>query len=628
MSRPPLPANTADRAVIDDLVAAGNVGEALVAARVYWAGGAVGSAARYIQSLLPKLWPAEHILTHKVAVLRSFTVEPVIPLLQATASLDGCRIETWVGQFNTYAQEILAEDSGLYAFDPHTVIVAVQSRDISPALWRDFADLTPQAVQDEIQTVSGVLIGLLEGLRKRCSANIVFHGLETPTYPAAGLYDFQRPGGQVEAFGEINRRILAWAAPVNAVYWLDYDGLQSRHGRLRWHDAKKWASTRLPFSVDALGPMAAEWWRVLTPLALPQSKVLVVDLDNTLWGGVLGEDGLHGIKVGDEYPGAFFWALQRVILDLARRGIVLAVSSKNNEPEAMQALAEHPGMLLRPEHFSAFRINWRPKAESIAEIAAELNIGVDAIAFLDDNPAERDAVRSMLPRVRVIELPADPAQYANVLRNFSGFERLSLSSEDLERSGYYRQEQDRRAVSASAGSMEEFLHNLSIKIHMAPVDAATLTRAAQLTQKTNQLNMTTRRYTEAEMSELLGQPGNHGYTLAAQDRFGHNGIVGVAILRISDNVAEIDTFLLSCRVIGRGIESAFLAQLAQAASALGCEALTGWFLPTAKNVPAAKIYADNGFTNGENRDKDSLWRLEFAESAVNVPDWIAVVEKS
>jgi FkbH-like protein len=617
------------RATINELIAAGCRGEALAAAREHWAEGAASSSSRYIQSLLTQLWPQDQIVTHKVAFLRSYTIEPLLPLLEATAALDGCRIEAWVGQFNAYAQEILDDGSGLYAFRPDTIILAVQSRDICPALWRDFADLGAEAVGELIQSVSAHITNLLSTLRKRCVASIVVHGLEAPVHPANGLYDSQQSAGQVAAFDEINRLVRGWIASTNAVYWLDYERLQSLHGRLRWHDEKKWAAIRLPLAVDSLAPMAATWWRILTPIACRQAKVLVVDLDNTLWGGILGEDGLDGILVGDELPGMHFLALQRVILDLAKRGVILAIRSKNNESEALQALASHPGMLLRPESFSAMRINWCPKSEGIAEIAAELNVGIDAIAFLDDNPVERDAVRRMLPNVRVIDLPDDPALYASTLRKFTGFERLALSGEDVQRSRYYLDERHRRESEANIGSLEDFLQSLRIEVQAAPVNKATLARAAQLTQKTNQLNVTTKRYTEAELESLMAEPGYSAYTLTARDRFGDNGIVGVAILNLAKKEAEIDTFLLSCRVIGRGIESAFLALLAEASVASGCVSMAGWFLPTAKNVPASTLYSDNGFLCVSQGPGDaSRWVTDLTIGPVVVPGWIFAAQLS
>jgi FkbH-like protein len=611
------------RREINNLVAEGRNAEAQAAARKYWAEAASSSTSRFVQSLMMRVWSEKQILVHKLAFLRSFTVEPLLPFLEANAALEGCRIESWIGQFNTYAQEILDSQSGLYAFAPDTVLLAVQSRDICPALWCDFVDLSPDAVTEQVESVSDSLIGLLKVLRSRSAANIVVHGLEAPVIPAAGLYDSQQLHGQVAAFDEINRRVRAWAASERAAYWFDYERLQALHGRLRWHDEKKWVAVRLPFSVGALAPMAEAWWRILTPLATRLAKVLVVDLDNTLWGGVLGEDGLEGIAVGDEAPGAYFRALQRAIMDIARRGVVLAISSKNNEPEALEALAKHPGMLLRPEHFSAMRINWRPKADNIAEIAAELNVGIDSIAFLDDNPVEREAVRRMLPQVSVIELPPDPMQYAAALRRFAGFERLNLSQEDLQRTRYYFDEQQRRAAETATGSLEDFLYSLKINVTFAPIDRNTLARAAQLTQKTNQLNVSTRRYTAADLSTLMAKSGWAAYTLEACDRFGDNGIVGVAIMHVSGDEAEIDSFLLSCRVIGRGIEAALLALLAQAANIRGCRSMQGWFLPTAKNAPASMLFAENGFRCIEHGSNDSTrWKVDLGVANLEVPAWI------
>jgi FkbH-like protein len=285
---------------------------------------------------------------------------------------------------------------------------------------------------------------------------------------------------------------------------------------------------------------------------------------------------------------------------------------------------EHPEMLLRREHFAAMRVNWEPKAANLAALAEELGLGLDSFVFLDDSPVERAAVRRALPEVIVPELGTDPSTYAAVLRAIPALERLSASAEDAERTRYYVEDRQRRELQTGAESVEDFLASLDVKVEIAPIGAMSLARAAQLTQKTNQLNLTTRRYTESQLKARLESPGWAGYVLRSSDRFGDNGIVGVALTEAKDGALEIDTLLLSCRVIGRQIETAFVAVLAQAARAEGLTRLQGWFIPTAKNAPAQRIYELAGLACVERDGSSELWALDLATGDVATPSWTAV----
>ncbi len=627
VNAPPTASKTAPRPAREEIeacLAEGHRAGALAAARAYWQAEPSASAARYVTGLLDRLWPTARISTHRIAFLRSFTVEPMVPMLQAEAALDGCRIEPWIGDFNAYGQDILNPASALYASKSDTILFAVQLRDISPDLWARFADLPESEVETEADRAAETVIDLLTALRQRTSAHILVHGFERPLERALGILDARRKMGQGDAIARLNARIRAFAAGERAVTWLDYDELQSRFGRAAWFDDRKWLTARLPLSVDAMPQLAAAWWRHMAPLARPQAKVLVLDLDNTLWGGTVGEDGVAGLKLGPDYPGAYFQSLQRAALDLARRGVLLAVASKNNEADAMEVIAKHPSMLIRPEHLATHRINWQPKPQNIIDMAKELNLGLDSFVFLDDNPAEREAVRRGCPDVTVVELPKDPARYAECLRRVAAFERHAVLDEDRDRTRLYQEERERRDLMSGAGSLEEYLHALKVAVDIKPMTAATLARAAQLTQKTNQLNMTTRRYSEAQLEQLAREPGVGVYVLDASDRFGDNGLVGVAITRLAGAVTDIDTFLLSCRVIGRGVETAFLAYLAEAARAEGAVLLSGWFLKTAKNAPAADIYKNAGFHAAETTPAGQLWTFDLSTRSLAAPPWIAM----
>lgn len=621
----PLSAATADpRAKIETALGRGDLVSARASAKAYWSGNTNASVARFLTGNLERLWPPARIVEHRLAVLRSFTVEPVVPLLQAEAALAGCRIAPWIGEFNAYGQEILDPNSGLYAHQPDTVIVAVQTRDVAPRLWSGFATLPDEAVRSEVETAVESLAGLVERLRERTSARILVHTLEPPLQPDQGLLDHSRPMGQVDAIAAINRGLRDRLSQQPSVHLLDYAELQARHGRTRFVSEKKWATAKLPLTVEALAWLAQEWWRYLSLFVLPQAKILALDLDNTLWGGTVGEDGLAGLKLSDEYPGVFFKNLQRAVLDAAQRGILIALVSKNNSADALQVIDEHPDMLIRRHHIAAMRIDWEPKASNLAAIARELNLGLESFVFVDDNPVEREAVRRSLPEVTVLELGEDPSTYAPLLRALPALERLDASAEDGERTRYYAEERERRDLMSQTESLEGFLASLDIRVEVAPIDEMSLARAAQLTMKTNQLNTTTRRYSEAQLRDRLATPDWAGYVLRAADRFGDNGIVGVALVETVGEVHQVDTFLLSCRVIGRQIETAFLSVLADEAARGGSRLMQGWFLPTAKNMPARAIYEQAGFTHHETTEAGELWGLDLSAASLAAPVWIAV----
>lgn len=536
------------------------------------------------------------------AVVRSFTVEPLIPIVKAGAYVAGVALDVHVGEFNAWAQEMIDPESALYRFQPDIVVLAVQSRDLT------------------FDSAQARLADCIAAFRRNSNAALIVHTLEQPIVPAAGLLDAQDPEGEAEAVRRINRGLIEAAKQYRGVYLLDYDALVARHGRDRWGDERKWLTARLPIASANLPHLAAEWLRFLHPLTGKAAKCVAVDLDNTLWGGVIGEDGMNGIKLGPEYPGAAFQQVQRALLDLKKRGILLAVCSKNNPADAMEALSGHGGMILQPRDFAALRINWNPKAQSLREIAAELNIGLDSVAFLDDNPVERQHVREQAPEAIVIDLPQDSMAFARVIRECPWFERLSLSQEDRQRGEYYAVQRERAELERSVSSKEDFYRSLEQVCEISTVNAGTLARVAQLTQKTNQFNLTTKRYAEQEIAAMGNGSGWRVWSLNVKDRYADNGLVGVAISKLEDGVCEIDTFLMSCRVIGRTVETALLAKVAADARDRGARVLRGRFMPTRKNAPAADFYKDHGFVESE----EGLWSFELGENTIEVPAWIRI----
>lgn len=607
---------------IDAAFAAGESAKAISLLRQYFLGNPAMQTARQVHERIDRNLAALGLKPCRAFFLRSFTVEPAFPLLRAWARLHGLDLSVDVGEFNAYPQELLDPSSALYAAKPDVVFLAVQTRDLLPELATQGANLSGEALARAVEAALANLRNWLGLFRSRSNASVVILDLALPTWPSTGLLDAQAADGHTQQLQSLNRELRRLAASQVGVYVLPFEALVSRIGRDQFYDERKWLVARMPIAAPALWPFARECVRLLLPITGKVCKALVVDLDNTLWGGVVGEDGPTGIKLDAEYPGAAFQALQRAVLDLYERGILIAIASKNNPADAMEVIERHPGMLLRPKHFSAMQIAWHEKAESLKRIAAELNIGIDSLAFIDDNPVEREHVRLQAPEVYVIDLPEDPMGYAATLRQAPVFERLVLTQEDRERGNLYAQDRARAALDQSSGSVEEFLQSLEMIVAIAEPTPHTVARISQLTQKTNQFNLTTRRYDQPQVADMAAQPGTRVYSCNVVDKFGDNGLVGVVILRCEAAAWEIDTFLLSCRVIGRTVETALLSYIAAQARKAGAQRLKGWFIPTKKNAPAKDFYSSHGFAVTAEDGASQLWELDLGTHPVACPTWI------
>jgi FkbH-like protein len=610
------------RQSIEQYLASGNARAARALLLEYWQREKGPAAAAFVISSCEALRTELHFVPYRLAVLRSFTLEPLIPLLRAAGLLAGFDLTVHVGDFNSYAQEALDSQSTLYQFEADAVILAVQTRDIAPDLWERYSDLTEEECKTAAHRVRQDFADVIHGFRAHSKAHLIIHDLELPAIPSQGILDSQALDGQSAVIHRLNQELRELARAHPGVYVLDYNSLVARHGRISWHDERKWLTVRMPIASAHLIRLTEEWLRFLHPLSGKVAKALVVDLDNTLWGGIIGEDGMDGIKIGSDHPGAAYRDLQRAMLDLYRRGILLAICSKNNVDDAMEVLDKHPGMILRRQHFAAMRINWQDKVQNLREIAMELNIGIDALTFLDDNPVEREQIRAALPEIAVLDVPADPGQYAAVLRRCPLFDRLVLSDEDKQRGIYYAAQRERIQLETACTSKEDFLRSLQQEVEIAPVRSSTLARVAQLTQKTNQFNVTTRRYKEQEIAEMASSPNRTVVSVRVRDRYGDNGLVGVAITTDEGETREIDTFLLSCRVIGRTVETAILSYLAQQARERGLTRMQGWFLPTKKNAPARDFYSQHGFSQQTSEPQGVLWTLDLNSCLPSCPDWI------
>jgi FkbH-like protein len=430
--------------------------------------------------------------------------------------------------------------------------------------------------------------------------------------PFFGSLDLMQEQSAFAMVDALNRRIADWGR-AGDVTVVDVARAAAWVGLETWDDPGRWHHAKMPFAPH-LAPLYGDLVaRVLGALSGRARKCLVLDLDNTLWGGVVGDDGIEGIVLGQgDAGGEAFLEIQRLARRLRERGVILAVCSKNEADVALAPFREHPEMALREEDIALFQANWTDKAANLRRIAETLDIGLDALVFLDDNPAEREQVRRELPMVAVPELPDDPALYPRALMAGGWFEAVSFVEEDARRADDYRAQAQRREL-ASTSDVAGYLASLDMVMSVRPFDALGRARIAQLVARSNQFNLTTRRYAEAQIAAFEADPQAFTLQVRLADRFGDSGMISVVIFRREGADWVADTWLMSCRVLGRRVEEAVLAEAAAAARAAGAERLVGRYVPTPKNRLVERHYEKLGFAKlGETETGETTWALDLA----------------
>jgi FkbH-like protein len=425
-------------------------------------------------------------------------------------------------------------------------------------------------------------------------------------------------GGDVDLVRQVNAALRAHL-PQGA-YFLDLEQVAGEMGRETFYNPRRYYWTKQPFSEAGTVRLTQHLWAGIRALTTGPKKVLVLDLDNTLWGGVVGETGPLGISLGESPDGEAYRAFQEHVKGLGQRGVVLAVASKNNPEDGREPFVQNPNMVLRLDDFAALEIGWDPKAVMIERIAETLNLGLDSFVFFDDNPAERENVRQAHPAVAVVEAPEDPAEYVRALQAGLWFEAAALTEADRERAGQYAAERSRREHQQSFASTEDYLRSLNMQAEVRVIDEADMQRVVQLLAKTNQFNLTTRRHSHDELRGLMARPRSLPLTLRVSDKFGDHGLVAVLLAMPVDgpesDAARIDTWLMSCRVIGRTVEHFFLGDLLDRAAASGYRRLIGEFIPTKKNTPVQGLYEGMGFRLlPDVGDGVSRWELDLRAAA-------------
>jgi FkbH-like protein len=551
---------------------------------------------------------------YRLGLISNSTTDFILPALVATAARHGIALECVAGNYDQAVQESLTPESIINRFRPDAVLIALDWRGVplhyAPG-HADGAHSAAKAVSDYLQLIR-------DGIQRHSEALCIFQNLAAPPERLFGSLDRALPGAPRDVIDRVNRSIADSACVPGGVL-LDVAGLAETVGLSNWHSPSEWNLAKLPFAQSYLPLYADHVCRLIAALCGKSRRCLVLDLDNTLWGGVIGDDGLKGIRVAQGDPvGEAHLDLQRYALSLRERGVVLSVCSKNEDDTARMPFRCHPDMLLREEHFAVFQANWSDKATNIQAIADELALGLESLVFVDDNPFERALVRKNLPQVAVPELPEDASLYARTLSAAGYFEAAAFSEEDLKRAGYYDGNARRAALQEQVGDLNEYLASLKMEIVFQPFDEAGRARIAQLINKSNQFNLTTRRYSEPEVARIEKDQTCFAMQVRLLDSFGDNGMISVVVCRSrSAEEWEIDTWLMSCRVLGRCVEKMVLRELLQAASRRNVTRLIGIYRPTGRNKMVERHYPNLGFALFEQcPDGTAVWQLDVASARV------------
>jgi FkbH-like protein len=534
----------------------------------------------------------------RLALLGSCTLTHLIAGIRLGALRRGIWVDVYEGPYGMYRQELQDPSSGLHAFKPDVLLLSLDAHHL--------VGTEGASVEHALSDISDCW-----KLAKQTLGCTIIQQTILPVFrPILGNNEHRYLQSPLTMVTKLNER-LRTLADEQGTHVLAVDTVAARDGITEWHDEALWHRSKQEIHPRVLHVYGDEVGRLLAAIRGRSYKCLVLDLDNTLWGGVIGDDGLAGIAIGQGSAGGeAHLAFQRYALELSRRGILLAVCSKNDEANALEVFDRHPEMLLRRQHISCFVANWEDKASNLRQIARRLNIGTDSLVFADDNPFERNLVRQELPEVAVPELPEDPAGFAACIAAAGYFEGLSITNEDQERVNQYRANAEREQLRESTTDMAGYLQSLRMELHCGPFDPIGLQRIVQLINKTNQFNLLTRRYTDAEVQAVMADPAALHLQFRLQDRFGDNGVIAIVIGKLdAERKLVIDTWLMSCRVLGRQVEAATLNVVAKRAGAMGATALLGSFRPTPKNEMVRDHYLKLGFDQLEQQGGETRWVL-------------------
>ncbi len=549
-----------------------------------------------------------------IAVLGNSTTDFTGIALANECIMYGIKASVYNAPYQQYNQQIMDPASGFYASDPGLAILQLDGRILYPEWFKfsTFANSNSTELENRVQKVADVLVSLIQTIHRHSNTKIIVNNFKVPYHAPNGILDNRSGMGLKRMINLLNIKLEDFTSATDYAYVFDFSGFCSHIGHIQAEDYKMAYLVKSQLSYPATKLLAREYMRYILPLMSRSRKCLVLDLDNTLWGGIAGEDGISGIRLDLSGPGRCYYDFQEEILNLYDKGILLALNSKNNQEDALDIIEKHPHMLLRKHFFSCLKVNWQDKATNMKEIANELNIGLDSLVFFDDNPVERDYIKKAFPEVLVIDVPDEPGRYCDALKRMPEFEKLDVTDEDRKRNEMVGQNCKRIQCQKSFRSLEEYLASLETEITVIKADDFNIPRISQLTLKTNQFNMTTKRYQVSDIKRMLEAGDYIINCCSVSDRFGDNGITGCCIVKLEGCTAVIDTFLLSCRVLGRNVEYVFLGAVVKQLREMNMERIIAEYLPTEKNKANSGFYTRAGFTEVSADERGVVYEMKKA----------------
>jgi FkbH-like protein len=534
----------------------------------------------------------QNLPRYRLAILGDCATQHIATALKGYAYTKNTALDVFDADFNQILPQSMDSNSEMYLFKPDAVLIYM----CVEKLYDVWCNTSSGERIVFAKTIFSHIEELYGYISANCSAKILQFTFAEYDDLVFGNYSCKQPISFVYQLKKLNLLLMDKCAQAGNIFLIDLCGIQSRIGRNNFYDPKLYYTAKIPVSLIALPAVAANVIDVILSLAGAVKKCVVLDLDNTLWGGVIGDDGLSGIQIGELGVGYAFSEFQKWLKELKLRGVLLAVCSKNNKDAAEEPFEKHGEMILNLQDFTVFMANWEDKASNIRRIQETLNIGMDSIVFIDDNPFERNLVKSLLPEITVPELPEDPALYLQYLQNLNLFETASYSEEDAMRTAQYRCETQREAMQHKYANYDEYLQNLEMKAAAAPFDEFHTPRIAQLTQRSNQFNLRTVRYTESEIEKISNDSEKITIYFTLRDKFADYGLVSVVIMEKCDNkTLFINTWLMSCRVLKRGMEEFIVNKIIKTAKINNIETVIGEYIRTPKNNMVSVIYEKLGF---------------------------------
>ena len=565
------------------------------------------------KSIKKSLLNQENLIEKRIAILGGSTTAEMEDMLELFLLDEGIKPVFYVSEYNRYFEDLMFHNATLKDFSPDLIYIHTSNENITQyPVVGESEDHVEKLFANELAK----FVGLWDRITSEYSCAIIQNNFELPYYRLSGNFDNYNIYGRTNFISRLNGAFSEEARKRDSLYLNDINYLSAWFGLERWFNKLHWYSFKYAMNIEAIPHLAHSVSSIVKTIYGFSKKCLVLDLDNTLWGGVIGDDGVNQIRIGKETAEAeAYTEFQEYVKMLKERGVILAICSKNDELFAVEGFS-HPDCVLKLEDFSNFKANWNPKHENIRAIASQLNIGLDSLVFLDDNPVERDIVECQLPQVSVVELGSDVTKYISIVDKAGLFEKVSMSAEDINRNTYYSANAVRTEAESKYQNYEEFLLSLNMVAEIMSFKQIYLDRITQLINKTNQFNLTTKRYTRSDIETIFNDQNYIKLYGRLEDKFGDNGLISILIGIAEGEELHIELWLMSCRVLKRGMEVAMFDQLVAEAKDLGLKTIIGYYYKSLKNSMVSELFRDMGFRSvsvSVSGNSDSIWSLDISK---------------